>query len=161
MNAKQHARGPAERLRVRRLEIVDDDDVTRIELGTSTRGDAVVRLRDAKGTVRALISTQDETPRIRLLDSTGQARLCAILRNDSPGIELLGSDGQPRMVMFLRDHENEGPDIYFNDGEGEPRFGVAMDHAGRIALASKDDAGRLREALWSSIEGDGGDEPLA
>ncbi len=147
-------------LRAKRIEIAGDDGAPRVELGTSDRGDAVFRLRDAAGVVRAVVSIQDDSPRVRLLDRRGQVRLCCILREDQPGVELLGSDGRPRMVMFLRAHEDEAPDLYFVDHDGDPRFGVAMDYNGRVTLAAKDDAGRLKDVMWAQTEDDNEAEPL-
>jgi hypothetical protein len=139
-------------LRARRIEIVGEDGSRRIELGTNLRGDAVLRLRDGRGTVRAVVSVQDDAPRFRLLDSAGQVRVSCMLRAEQPGLELLGSDGQPRLVMFLRAHEDEAPDLYFVDRDGDPRFGVAMDYNGHITLAAKDDAGHLNNVVWSKTE---------
>jgi hypothetical protein len=145
----------------KRIEIVADDGSTRIELGTSDRGDAVFRLRDRAATVRVVVSIQDDAPRVRLLDRSGAVRFSAILREDQPGLELLGSDGKPRLVMFLRGHEDEAPDLYFADREGEPRFGVAMDRGGEISVAIKDEAGSLHDVIWTAtISEDIEDEPL-
>ncbi len=49
--------------------------------------------------------------------------------------------------MSLQPHEDEGPDIYFTDHDGDPRFGVAMDHNGAVTLAAKDEDGRLKDLM--------------
>ncbi len=147
-------------VRAQRIEILGQDGSRRIEIGTSDIGDAVFRLRDATGTVRAVVSVQDDTPRVRLLDRKGTVRFCCILRDDQPGLELIGSDGEPRMVMFLRAHEDEAPDIYFTDHDGDPRFGIAMDYNGHRTLAAKDDAGRLQDVIWARNEPGRESEPL-
>lgn len=147
-------------VRARRIEIEAVDGSLRIELGVSERGDAVVRLRDRDRTIRAVVAIQEDAPRVRLLDRQGQIRLCCILRDDQPGIELLGSDGRPRLVMFLRAHEDNAPDLYFIDSEGDPRFGVAMDANGHITLAAKSDAGELKDVQWMNAEVGDEAEPL-
>jgi hypothetical protein len=145
-----------------RIEIVADDGSTRIELGTSERGDAVFRMRDRAATVRIVVSIQDDLPRVRLLDRSGAVRFTAILRDDQPGLELLGSDGNPRLVMFLRGHEDEAPDLYFADRDGEPRFGVAMDRGGDISVGIKDEAGSLHDLTWMATMADDVEgEPLS
>ncbi len=78
-------------LRARRVEITAPDGSTRIELGTSEVGDAVLRLRDAAGTVRAVLSVQDDVPRVRLLDRHGQVRLSGTLHEDRPLLDFFGS----------------------------------------------------------------------
>jgi len=160
MNGSESEHVRVDVLRARRIEIEGADGSTRVELGTSDRGDAVVRLRDARGIVRAVVAVQDNMPRLRLLDSSGQVRLSGMLRGDDPGIELLGSDGKPRMVLSLREHEGSSPDLYFIDKNGEPRFGVALDRDGRVTLAYEDDAGHLHEAHWAETKDDIEDEPL-
>ena len=161
MNGSEPERLKVDVLRARRIEIEGTDGTTRVELGTSDRGDAVVRRRDARGIVRAVVAVQDDMPRFRLLDSAGQVRLSGMLRGDDPGIELLGSDGKPRMVLSLRGHEASAPDLYFIDNQGEPRFGVALDRDGRVLLAYEDAAGHLHEAGWAETQDDIEDEPLA
>lgn len=152
MDGESNANASFGVLRAKRIQIEGEDGSTRIELGVSDIGDAVFRLRDRSGTVRAVVSIQDDMPRMRLLDRTGQVRLSCILRDGQPGVELLGSDGRPRLVMFLRAHEKNAPDLYFVDSEGDPRFGVAMDANGHITLAAKDDAGELKDVMWARVE---------
>lgn len=132
-----------------RFEVAAGDGTTRVEIGTDDEGDPIFRMRDRTGTVRAVVSLQEDLPRVRLLDSAGQVRLCAILREDQPGLEFLGRDGRPRMVLYLSADESDAPDLFFSDKEGNPRFGVAMDRAGHITMARDDETGKVTEPRWT------------
>jgi hypothetical protein len=150
----------ADSVRSKRLTIVGPDGSARIELGTSNGGDAVLRMRDANGTVRSVLSVQEDSPRLRLLDAHGKIRLSAVLRDGEPGLELLDGAGRARMVLFLRGHDNDVPDLYFLDADGRPRFGISLDAAGQVKMEAQSRLGELREPLWFQREGAVEDEPL-
>ncbi|MDQ2858611.1 MAG: hypothetical protein M3R53_08180 [Candidatus Eremiobacteraeota bacterium] len=143
-----------------RFEVAAIDGTTRAEIGTNEEGDPIFRMRDRSGTVRAVVSVQDDMPRVRLLDSSGQVRLCGILREDRPGLEFLGGDGLPRMVLYLSADENDAPDLFFSDKDGNPRFGVAMDRAGHITMAREDETGNVTEPQWTTPRLETEDGPL-
>jgi hypothetical protein len=149
-----------ETVRTRRLIVSAADGSPRVEIGTSNGGDALVRLRDQRGVVRAVLSVQDDMPRVRLLDENGAVRLCGILRDGEPGFELLDAQARPRLVMFLRGHEGEAPDLYFVDQDGSPRFGMSLDSSGEISVAAQDAAGLVAEPLWFRRQASTEDEPL-
>ncbi len=103
---------------------------------------------DSSSNTRALISLDDDKPRIRLLDKNNEVRLSIILRNDAPGIEFVDGNRVRRMVFYLRPQDKETADLVYLNPKAKPTLGITTTHKDAILLEGHDDLGNLVEPIW-------------
>ena len=82
------ADGPADTLRARAIELVDELGQVRAQLSVEASGEAVFRLRDQKGQIRVKLGANDAGSGLLLLDASTQ-----------PGIQMLSDRHGARMVV--------------------------------------------------------------
>lgn len=114
-------------VRTKRVEIVDDEGVTRASLGVSdfggTEGGLVqLNLNDSRGIPRVSILVDEEedaaTPAIALTDSSGKLRGSISLVPDDENAFFALRDQEGRTRMTVRLLETGDPVIDFRDEEG-------------------------------------------
>ena len=99
------AKGDASILRGRGLELVDAAGQVRAQLTLEQDGEAVFRMRDAKGTVRVKLGAGNSGSGLLLLDETTEPGVHIIARRaaapngaTTTSISLNGAEGQRRVI---------------------------------------------------------------
>lgn len=78
-------------LRARMIELVDEKGQTRAQLKVEPDGEAVFRLRDARGTIRVKLGAAEDGSGLLLLDD-----------NTDPAIHLLAKRGSTTVILAER-----------------------------------------------------------
>ena len=128
-------------LRVRALEIVDDNDVTQAVLKPGEEG-AVLMLGDAEGAVRAGMVVTDAGPGLALSDPDGNERLLVSASNGGAGLYLYDREGRSR--LDLGTGQTNGTGLLLMDEAGSPRAGIGLhDTQGPTVVLADGDGGVL------------------
>lgn len=85
-------------LRARAIELVDESGKVRAQLNIESNGEAVFRLRDQKGTIRAKFGAGEDGSGISLMDDRTEATVQIKANKNGSGITLFSRDGQKREV---------------------------------------------------------------
>ncbi len=92
-------------LRGRGLELVDSTGQVRAQFNVEPDGEAVFRMRDAKGTIRVKLGAGDDGSGLLLIDETTEPGVQIIARRTATptrptttSINLFGSDGRRRVI---------------------------------------------------------------
>ena len=92
------AQTPPEVLRGRAIEVVDDAGQVRAALTVEANGEAVFRLRDAKGTIRVKLGASEDGSALLLIDGTTEPGAHILSRRTETTFTLRGKDGQQRQI---------------------------------------------------------------
>lgn len=99
------AQGDAPILRGRGLELIDAAGQVRAQFNVEADGEAVFRMRDAKGTIRVKLGAGEDGSGLLLIDETTEPGVQIIARRSptrnrptTTSINLTGSDGQRRVI---------------------------------------------------------------
>ena len=99
------AQGDTPTLRGRGLELVDAAGQVRAEINLEPDGEAVFRMRDAKGTIRVKLGASGEGSGLVLLDEATEPGVQIIARQTASAtrptttsVNLLGAGGQRRVI---------------------------------------------------------------
>ena len=84
-------------LRARAIELVDERGQARAQLEVEDSGEVVLRLRDAKGTIRVKIGAAEDGSGLLLLDEKTEPGLHLLAKDD--GTSLVLSDSGARRVL--------------------------------------------------------------
>jgi hypothetical protein len=83
-------------LRARAIELVDDQGRARASLRVEPSGETVLRLLDAKGTIRVKVGASDDGSGIVLLDDATEPGVHILAKPTGPSITLKAKDGRER-----------------------------------------------------------------
>ena len=92
-----HAQTTPDVLRARAIELVDRGGQVRAQLSVESNGEAVFRLRDAKGTIRVKLGASEEGSAPLLLDGSTEPGAHIVSRRETT-LTLRGNDGQLRQI---------------------------------------------------------------
>jgi hypothetical protein len=87
-----------ELLRARVIELVDGQGRVRAQLKVEDGGEAVFRLRDAKGEVRVKLGASEEGSGLVLLDGATEPGIHMLAKRAEPSLTLTGKAGQRRVI---------------------------------------------------------------
>lgn len=85
-------------LRARAIELVDDRGDVRASLSVETNGEAVFRMRDAKGTIRMKLGASEAGSAPLLLDDSTNPGLHVSAKDGRTSMTLINKDGGKRVV---------------------------------------------------------------
>ena len=96
----QTASGSAttETVRARVIELVDEHGQVRARLNVEPDGEAVFRLRDAKGEVRVKLGAGERGSGLLLLDAQTEPAIQMLAGSGGPSVSLTGRAGQRRVI---------------------------------------------------------------
>jgi hypothetical protein len=104
-------------LRAKRIQMVDDNERVRAELGIDEQGSAGLFVMDDKGLVRATLVHDDAQTAMYLLDEEGEVRLgAAQFAHGGGGFALHGPESKGAAVLILKDQVGS---LTFYDKSGE------------------------------------------
>ena len=87
-----------ETLRARAIELVDKDGRVRGQLSVEANGEAVLRLRDAKGEVRVKVGADSAGSGLLLLDGATEPRVHLLAKDGGTSVTLSSKDGKRRVI---------------------------------------------------------------
>jgi hypothetical protein len=93
-----HAEAAPSVVRAHAIEILDRAGQVRAALTVEESGEAVFRLRDAKGTIRVKLGASEEGSGLLLLDGATEPGLHALSRTGGTTLTLRGKDGKPHRI---------------------------------------------------------------
>jgi hypothetical protein len=125
---------PAEVLRAKRLEIVDDEGKVRAVLGTREEGIGVVSVYDQSGRVRASLEAGE-------------------IPEQASGLSVFDTNGKPRAVVSMDNDPDRGSALILLDTEGKQRAVVSLKEGGQAGLRFS--AGQKNRAISISAGDDG------
>jgi hypothetical protein len=113
-----------------------------------------LRLTDASGRTRLLLTMVREKPRLLMLDAEGEYRLEMGLGDlGEPHVWLRDADGAAKVQVALT---GKGlPSFTLADQRGRERAVMALSQAGEPTFILRDPEGRDRVALWRDAKGEG------
>ena len=85
-------------LRVRSIELVDDDGQVRAQLNVESDGEVVFRLRDAKGTIRVKLGASEDGSGLVLLDDATEPGVHLLTNRDGTSLTLTGKGGAQQVI---------------------------------------------------------------
>jgi hypothetical protein len=88
------ARTPARVLRSEAIELVDRDGRVRAAMTVESNGEAVLRLRDAKGTIRVKLGASEEGSALLLLDGSTEPGVHVLSQRTGATFTMKGPDGR-------------------------------------------------------------------
>ncbi len=89
-----HAQAPTGVLRGEAIELVDRAGQVRAALTVESNGEAVFRLRDAKGTIRVKLGASEEGSALLLIDGSTEPGIHVLSRRTGTTFTMKGSDGR-------------------------------------------------------------------
>lgn len=89
-----YAQSPDRVLRGEAIELVDRTGQVRAALTVESNGEAVFRLRDAKGTIRVKLGASEDGSALLLLDGKTDPGLHVLSRQTGTTLTMKGPDGQ-------------------------------------------------------------------
>jgi hypothetical protein len=137
MREHEHA-SPAEVLRAKRLEILDDEGKVRAVLGTDEKGIASLSVFDASGRLRSSLDAEEipgEASGLGVFDTNGNLRVAVGMENDpdkSSYLILLDTEGRHRAVVNLETGGQAG--LRFSAGQKDRAIGIAAEDEGNLLL---------------------------
>lgn len=87
------AQTPTRVLRGEAIELVDRDGQVRAAMTVESNGEAVFRLRDAKGTIRVKLGASEEGSALLLLDGSTEPGVHVLSRQTGTTFTMKGRDG--------------------------------------------------------------------
>ncbi len=87
-----------ETLRARAIELVDKHGHVRAQLNVETNGEAVFRLRDAKGEIRVKIGAGGDGSGLVLLDGRTEPAIHMLAKDGGTSVTLTSKGGQRRVI---------------------------------------------------------------
>lgn len=133
--------GPADKVRARRFEVLDDAGNVRAALGVlgvKSPGSGLLLL-DKQGKPRVTLKAQDDdNSTLSFLDTKGKPRI--ILKTSTDGsvlITLADKTGRPRTI--LTSSKTDNPSLCLTGPKGEPRAFLYVDTSGKPILLYFDD----------------------
>jgi hypothetical protein len=154
---------PAEVLRTKRLEIVDDKGEVRALLGTREEGVGGLSVYDASGRVRIRLEAgelPDQGSGLSVLDTDGNPRVVVNMNNDpdkDSALILLDTDGKQRAVVNLHASGQAGLSLSAGQKDRSIKL-VAMDDGGVHLMLTGEGAPK---AVLTSLSEDDIDDPAA
>jgi hypothetical protein len=97
-----HAQTPARVLRGEAIELVDRDGQVRAAMTVESNGEAVLRLRDAKGTIRVKLGASEEGSALLLLDGLTEPGVHVLSRRTGTTFTIKGPDGDMHEIKPAR-----------------------------------------------------------
>ena len=85
-------------LRVRAIELVDDNGQVRAQLNVESDGEVVFRLRDAKGTIRVKLGASEDGSGLVLLDDATEPGVHLLTNRDGTSLTLTGKGGAQQVI---------------------------------------------------------------
>ena len=92
------AAGDPDTIRARAIELVDGHGQVRAQLNVETSGEAVFRLRDAKGEIRVKLGAGADGSGLLLLDGSTEPGIHMLAKSDETSVTLKRRDGQRRVI---------------------------------------------------------------
>ena len=92
------AASDAETLRARAIELVDQHGRVRGQMNVEPNGEAVLRLRDAKGEIRVKLGADGEGSGLILLDGATEPRIHMLAKDSGTTVTLTSKAGQRRVI---------------------------------------------------------------
>ena len=80
------------------IELVDRDGQVRAAMTVESNGEAVLRLRDAKGTIRVKLGASEEGSALLLLDGSTEPGVHVLSRRTGTTFTMKGPDGHMREI---------------------------------------------------------------
>lgn len=108
----------ADSIRVKKIEVVDDNNNVRLIMKSGEDGPVLVLLNENKQPGIGIVSSQTTGSGISFFDDDQQVRLQLQLDSNGPAISYLDSNGIERLSSGARD----GSAIGLRDEQGEPRM---------------------------------------
>ena len=87
-----------ETVRARAIELVDQQGRVRAQLNVEPNGEAVFRLRDAKGEIRVKLGADGEGSGLILLDGATEPRIHMLAKDSGISVTLTNKNGQRRVI---------------------------------------------------------------
>jgi hypothetical protein len=87
-----------ETVRARAIELVDQQGRVRAQLNVEPNGEAVFRLRDAKGEIRVKLGADGEGSGLILLDGATEPRIHMLAKDSGISVTLTNKGGQRRVI---------------------------------------------------------------
>jgi hypothetical protein len=87
-----------ETLRARAIELVDQQGRVRGQMNVEPNGEAVLRLRDAKGEIRVKLGADGEGSGLILLDGATEPRIHMLAKDSGTTVTLTSKAGQRRVI---------------------------------------------------------------
>jgi hypothetical protein len=88
----------AETVRARLIELVDEQGRVRAQLKVEPDGEAVLRLRNAKGEIRVKLAAGERGSGLVLLDPSTEPGVQMLAGSDGPSVSLTGRDGRRKVI---------------------------------------------------------------
>jgi hypothetical protein len=95
---RAYAARPADIVRARAIEMVDEHGQVRAQLKVENDGEAVFRLRDSKGEIRVKLGADREGSGLVLMDGGTEPAVQVLAKSDGPSLTLRGQGGQARTI---------------------------------------------------------------
>jgi hypothetical protein len=106
-----------------------------------------MRLVDADGRTKALLTLIKGQPRLLLLDDRGEFRIVVGLSDAGrPEVQLKDETGRTRAEMSVTG--KNAPALLMTDAAGGRRVGLTLDQRGQPSFLLRDETGRERLAVW-------------
>jgi hypothetical protein len=128
----------ADVLRVKRLEIVDDEGKVRAGLGTDEEGITSLSLFDASGRLRSTLDAEERSGKasgLGVFDTNGNLRVAVGMDNDPAKrtfFNLYDTEGNHRVVVSLDADGQAG--LRFSAGKKDRAIGIAAEDEGNLLL---------------------------
>jgi hypothetical protein len=87
-----------ETIRARAIELVDQHGRVRAQLNVESNGEAVFRLRDAKGEIRVKLGAGEDGSGLLLLDGATEPAIHMRAKDGGTSVTLTGKGKQPRVI---------------------------------------------------------------
>lgn len=85
-------------LRARALQLVDERGQVRAQFDVESNGEAVFRLRDAKGAIRVKLGASEDGSGLLLLNEATEPGVHILSKGAGASVTLAGKDGQKRVI---------------------------------------------------------------
>jgi hypothetical protein len=85
-------------LRARSLQLVDERGQVRAQFDVESNGEAVFRLRDAKGAIRVKLGASEDGSGLLLLNEATEPGVHILSKGAGTSVTLAGKDGQKRVI---------------------------------------------------------------
>ncbi len=85
-------------LRARSLQLVDERGQVRAQFDVESNGEAVFRLRDAKGAIRVKLGASEDGSGLLLLNEATEPGVHILSKRAGASVTLAGKDGQKRVI---------------------------------------------------------------
>ena len=97
-SARLFAASHPETVRAKAIELVDQQGHVRAQLNVEPNGEAVFRLRDAKGEIRVKLGADGEGSGLILLDGATEPRIHMLAKDGGTSMTLTNKRGQRRVI---------------------------------------------------------------